>query len=175
MYCIVYTITWLLCAFSLVVDRDLLKDTHRWRQIHAISRQQTCFSFFMPQNPSINHLNFYSIKQIDNIFPCVCTEMDHRRCHSAVFLLFTRFIYPLTIVYLSFTSHVSLWYIFSLELGWDVQPTFIHSRILGIPWKVCQHLGRCKEQYGRPGHSERPWPRATFGRIEFSVWLPVSW
>ena len=25
----IYTITWLLCAFSLVVDRDLLKDTHR--------------------------------------------------------------------------------------------------------------------------------------------------
>ena len=28
-----HTITWLLCAFSLVVDHDLLKDTHRWRQI----------------------------------------------------------------------------------------------------------------------------------------------
>ena len=46
--------------------------THRWRQIHVRSRQQTCFSFFMPQKPSINHLNFYCIKQIDNIFPCVC-------------------------------------------------------------------------------------------------------
>ena len=45
----VYTITGLLCAFSLVVDRDLLKDTHKWHQIHVISRQQTCFSFFMPQ------------------------------------------------------------------------------------------------------------------------------
>ena len=30
MYIYIYTITWLLCAFSLVVDRDLLKDTHRW-------------------------------------------------------------------------------------------------------------------------------------------------
>ena len=41
-----YTITWFLCAFSLVVDRDLLKDTHTrmvWNP-----RQQTCFSFFMP-------------------------------------------------------------------------------------------------------------------------------
>ena len=116
--CIVlYTITWLLCAFSLVVHRDLLKDTHTgqlstrirfrlktqlflsvfkkihtrtgkrrfekfhfgdrlrkvpfsvtvssftcgrkanpskkscgqsWHQIHVKSRQQTCFSFFMP-------------------------------------------------------------------------------------------------------------------------------
>ena len=27
-----------------------------------------------PKNPSINHLNFYCIKQIDNIFPCVCTS-----------------------------------------------------------------------------------------------------
>ena len=25
-----------------------LKDTHRWRQIHVRSRQQTCFSLFMP-------------------------------------------------------------------------------------------------------------------------------
>ena len=48
-WCIdIYAITWLLCAFSLVVDRDLLEDTHRWRQIHVRSRQQTCFSFFMP-------------------------------------------------------------------------------------------------------------------------------
>ena len=57
-----YTITWLLCAFSLVVDRDLLKDTHRWRQIHVRSRQQTCFSFFI----------FICIKQRDYIFPRVC-------------------------------------------------------------------------------------------------------
>ena len=54
----------------MVVDRDLLKDTHRSRQ----TRQRTCFSFFMPQNPSINHLNFYCIKQIDYIFPCVCNR-----------------------------------------------------------------------------------------------------
>ena len=33
-----------MCAFSLVVDRDLLKDTY----IDGVkSRQQTCFSFFM--------------------------------------------------------------------------------------------------------------------------------
>ena len=30
------------------------------------------FLFSCPQNPSINHLNFYCIKQIDYIFPCVC-------------------------------------------------------------------------------------------------------
>ena len=30
------------------------------------------FLFSCPKNPSINHMNFYFIKQIDNIFPCVC-------------------------------------------------------------------------------------------------------
>ena len=29
------------------------------------------FLFSCPQNPSINHLNFYCIKEIDYIFPCV--------------------------------------------------------------------------------------------------------
>ena len=33
----------------LSVDRDLLKYTHRWRQIQVRSRQQTCFSFSMPR------------------------------------------------------------------------------------------------------------------------------
>ena len=67
-----YTITWLLWPFS---------HTHRWRQIHVRWRQQTCFSFFMPPKPSLNYLNFFCIKQIDNIFPCVCTVIDHRRRH----------------------------------------------------------------------------------------------
>ena len=40
------------------------------------------FLFSCPQNPSINHLNFCCIKQIDYIFPCVCTVIDHRRRHS---------------------------------------------------------------------------------------------
>ena len=64
----VWPLTWLLCAFSLVVDHDLLKDTHT-DNVKSMPdpRQQTYFSFFMPQNPSINHLNC-CIKQIDNIF-----------------------------------------------------------------------------------------------------------
>ena len=76
-------VTSILCAFSLVVDRDLLKDTHRddVKPRHITSAD--LFFFFMPQNPSINHLNFYCIKQIYNIFPCVCTHViDHRRRHS---------------------------------------------------------------------------------------------
>ena len=40
------------------------------------TRQLTCFSFFMPKNPpkySINHLNFYCMKQIDyNFRVCAC-------------------------------------------------------------------------------------------------------
>ena len=76
---LIYTITWLLCAFSLVVDRDLLKNTHRWRQIHV---NRLVFLFSCPKNHSISHLNFYRIKQIDYIFPCVCSVIDHRRRHS---------------------------------------------------------------------------------------------
>ena len=59
------TITSLLCAFSLVVDR--VKSTP--------SRQPTCFSFLCPKNHLINHFNFYCKKQIDYIFPCMCTVM----------------------------------------------------------------------------------------------------
>ena len=39
--------------------------THRWRQIHV---NRLVFLFSCPKNPSINHLNFYCIKQIDYIF-----------------------------------------------------------------------------------------------------------
>ena len=58
----IYTITWLQCAFSLVTA-DV--------QFTPYPRQRTCLTFFMPPNPSINHLSFYCIKQIDYIFPCV--------------------------------------------------------------------------------------------------------
>ena len=40
------------------------------------------FLFSYSQNSQINHLNFYCIKQIDYIFPCVCTVKDHKRRHS---------------------------------------------------------------------------------------------
>ena len=46
LFSIIYTITGLLWAFSLVVDRHLLNDTHT---DGVRSRQQTCFSFSMPQ------------------------------------------------------------------------------------------------------------------------------
>ena len=40
------------------------------------------FLFSCPKNSSVNHLNFYCMKQIDYIFSCVCTVIDHRRHHS---------------------------------------------------------------------------------------------
>ena len=40
------------------------------------------FCFLCLPNSSISHLDFYCIKQIDYIFPCVCTVIDHRRRHS---------------------------------------------------------------------------------------------
>ena len=78
-YYIHYAVTWLLCAFSLVVDRDLLKNTHKWRQIH-VSRLVFLFSCACPKNTSINH--WYKTNRF--IFPCVCTVIDHRSNHVRV-------------------------------------------------------------------------------------------
>ena len=58
---IFYTITWLLCAFSLVVDHNLLQDTHR-DDVKSTSAD-LFFFFHVPKS-----LNFYCIKQIDYIF-----------------------------------------------------------------------------------------------------------
>ena len=75
-----YTVMWVLCAFSLV-DCDLLK---RWHQIHVRSRQQTCFTFFMPQKSFNKPLEFLLYKTNRLLFSvCVySTVIDHRRCHS---------------------------------------------------------------------------------------------
>ena len=71
---VLYTIMWLLCAFSLVVHCDLIKDTHTHTDdVKSMSRLVLLFLY--PKNPSINHLNFYCIKQIDYIFLCVCTVL----------------------------------------------------------------------------------------------------
>ena len=47
--------------------------------------QQTCFSFFVLQKSFNKPFEFllYSIKQIDNIFLCVCTVIFHRRVITA--------------------------------------------------------------------------------------------
>ena len=56
------------CSIKRYTHTDGVKSTQ--------SRQRTCFSFFLcSQKPWINHLNFYCIKEIDYIFPCVCTVL----------------------------------------------------------------------------------------------------
>ena len=54
---------------------------------HADHVSGLVFVFSCPPNPSVNHLNFYCIKQVDYIFPCVCTVISHTR---RPFLFFTR-------------------------------------------------------------------------------------
>ena len=73
----------------------IYRHTHRWRQIHV---SRLVFLFPCPPNPSINHLNFYCIKQIDYIFPCWCTVLCAQRVKNnshvtrlrLVLFLFTR-------------------------------------------------------------------------------------
>ena len=93
-----YTITWLLREFSLVVDRYLLKNTHtdgvKSTSDHV---RRFVFLFSCTKNPSINHLNFYCIKQIDFIFPCMCivkvtrttvvTPLDFVACFIVIYML----------------------------------------------------------------------------------------
>ena len=66
----IYKIAWLLCAVSSVVDRDLLKGTYT-DGVKSTSDyvNRLVFLFSCPKNPSINHLNYYCMKQIDYIFP----------------------------------------------------------------------------------------------------------
>ena len=42
------------------------------------------FLLSSPQNRSINHLKCCCRKQIDAIFPCLCTVIDHRKRHNVV-------------------------------------------------------------------------------------------
>ena len=64
--------------FSLVIDRDLLKDTHRWHQIHVRSRQQTCFSFFMPHKSFNKPLQFLLYKT-NRLHFSVCVYCNRSR------------------------------------------------------------------------------------------------
>ena len=71
----IYTITRFLCAFSLVVGAKMASNP---RQITS-ARLVSLFSCL--ENPSINHSNFYCVKEIHYIFPCAFTVIDHRRRH----------------------------------------------------------------------------------------------
>ena len=58
--------------FHWLLTMVLRTHTHMASNPRQITSADLFFFFFMPQNPSINHLNFYCIKQIDKIIPCVC-------------------------------------------------------------------------------------------------------
>ena len=73
-----YTITWLLCAFSLVVDRYLLNDTHKWPLIHVRSRQQTYFAFFMPQKSFNETISIFSPKYREVLASRSVLDMEDR-------------------------------------------------------------------------------------------------
>ena len=73
----IHTITWLLFAFSLVVDRDLLMETHTCRcsQIHVRSRQQTCF-FFSHASKSFNKPFQILLYKTNSLHFTVCVYCD---------------------------------------------------------------------------------------------------
>ena len=119
-----YTITWLLCVVLLVVDHtqigEIASDPPHPRQITSAD---LFFFFHAPKNTSKNHLNFCCIKQIDNIFPCVCTEInrrwqrlknkkyDTRRTRVAWLLFFTRSM-TFSVIYYSTHARRNLIYLF---------------------------------------------------------------
>ena len=76
-----YTITWLPCAFSLVVDRYLLKETHT--DDDKSTSDHVSGLDFLFHAPKSFTFQFLLYKEIYNIFRRVCTVMDHRRHHSA--------------------------------------------------------------------------------------------
>ena len=71
-YSLLYNNATFVCMFIGCCPWSIRWHTHRWCQI-------VFFVFFHapnmkhPTRSSINHLNFYCIKRIDYIFPCVCT------------------------------------------------------------------------------------------------------
>ena len=120
-YIAIYTITWLLCPFSLVVDSDLLNDTHRWRQIHVRSRQPTCFSFFMPLKYFNKRLNFYWIKQMDyitgDVTACIKNNSDATRLSSRVVRFCSLHAVSSSVIYYSTHTHTNVIYLLYIYVG----------------------------------------------------------
>ena len=129
---------WVLCPFSLVVDRDLLKCT-RTDGVKSTSDHVSRLVFLLsyPQNSSINHLNFYCIKQIDYIFPCVhmyCNRSQKtsqrvknnshatRICLVSYFLFFCLYITDYStharkiVIYLLYIPNSEVWYIYRMQV-----------------------------------------------------------
>ena len=75
---ITYNIT---CSFCIFIGRGLCVikvHTHGWRQLMAWSNLN---NLFCGSSHDFCQL-YYNIKQIDFIFACVCTVIDHRWRHS---------------------------------------------------------------------------------------------
>ena len=69
------------CSFCIFIGRELCVikvHTHGWRQLMAWSNLA---NLFRGSSHDFCQL-YYSIKQIDFIFLCVCTVIDHRWRHS---------------------------------------------------------------------------------------------
>ena len=96
-YSLLYNNATFVCMFIGCCPWSIRWHTHRWCQI-------VFFVFFHapnmkhPTRSSINHLNFYCIKRIDYIFPCVRVYCNSMICNSMItrlrlvtyFLFFTR-------------------------------------------------------------------------------------
>ena len=77
-YCILYNNT---CSFCIFIGRELCVikvHTHGWRQLMAWSNLA---NLFRGSSHDFCQL-YYNIKQIDFIFLCFCTVIDHRWRHS---------------------------------------------------------------------------------------------
>ena len=92
------------CSFCIFIGRELCVikvHTHGWRQLMAWSNLANLFREFSHDFCQL----YYNIKQIDFIFLCFCTVIDHRWRHSVwrtksygtrlrlvrTFLFFTRY------------------------------------------------------------------------------------
>ena len=90
-----------MCALSLMVDRNLLKDTHNWRQIHVSG---LVFLFSCPKKSFNKPFEFLLPYQEDYIFPCVCTVIDHKR-RLYDFILYFNNIQIISTLYRTFRDH----------------------------------------------------------------------
>ena len=67
-------------TFNHVINLICMSPFGMAHKLRQITLPDSYFSVHAPKiRQYINHLNFYCIKQIDYVFPSVCTVIDHRR------------------------------------------------------------------------------------------------
>ena len=117
----------------------LLKDTHRWRQIHVRSHQRTFF-FHAPKNSSIKHLNLYlylyKANRLHFSMRVYCngsqktSQHVKNNSHATRLLFFTRFDVICDLLQYTHTENYNLFvnywtvllivcFFYLLELGWS--------------------------------------------------------